>query len=1041
MTSIKKTLAIILALTVLSVAVIVPLSAFTGSTATMPTDFTVFEDFDGENTKGWQSTNQATLEFSDAYGYGTTGKSAHVTWGAAGWSGFKTNGAQTITLSKTGLAFWAYNAGSELTNFAVVLLQESTKYEVKITLKPGEAIYQIPWTDFVKNGVSVDTTKTVRQLEFTKSSSAADYYIDQIGCYTGDAVQSTFIPSTKALDDNRKVIDNFDNVSSLSWEANKSVAELSADRGYGKTGKSMHVTWSASGWCGFKTSSNQTISLTGDGLTFWAYNAGSELTSFCVVLLQGSVKYEAKITLKAGEEVYKIPWTDFVKDGASVDTTQTVRQIEFTKSATSADYYIDELSCYSSYIASTLDMPKDFTAIDNFNGENTLGWAGTNKAEANFKISAERGYGADGKSAHVSWTESGWSGFKTASGKNIALTGDGLAFWAYNAGGELTSFCVVLLQDGVKYEAKITLKAGEAVYKIPYTDFVKNGTAVNTTKTVSQIEFTKSAGSADYFIDQIGCYSNPKKPAVSTIVFDTSTKCSASAVSGNGKGNSGGMDSVKWKLYDIENDPRFVRAGWFVADDVTAGYFGFGNVTNIGTLVAADVSSAYDFGNLVFWIKSEVANRKLKVTLYDSTAGKTADYVEFTVTEANKWQQVTIPVKDFLASGTTLAEKPDFLKNINIVRFTGEGLTDTFKLGETFKIAGLRIYDSDVPDYSEYADLDTEATQPADDGSYATDSELIGRVSFEKDSYSGNSNFGEVKKVKYGEFAEELAGIKITAGSGIKDVGTATKGLSVWFGGEKETASVDASTLQDGYFSMWVRSNRAGMSFCWFIMDDTDNDAKTTMVQVYTIKEANKWEEVRVRLTDIAGKGMLDLEYLTKIQIRTGYGAFNWRYPYAGEQWLNTGDVLEVTAAMITEGKPINPFETKMSSIVPGAEDDDDNDNNNDNNNDNQGNNNNDNTGDNSGNTGTTPEGDGTGNEGTTPEGDGTENEGTTPEGDGTENEGAEDTTPDNSDTDTDADDDKPFNVVPIIIGIAAGVLGLAILVVIIVLIAKKKKA
>ena len=1054
MTSIKKTLAIILALTVLSVAVIVPLSAFTGSTATMPTVFTLIEDFD-DGATGWNSVGSGVVFApSDEHGYGTSGQSLKVDING-GWQGAKLQSC-AVAIENDGLAFWLYipEAMPSGKNFVVNLRvgttagDYGTKYEGVVpsaTLTAGEHIITIPWSDFVLKSGSLTLTSgnLITQIEYTTNIGAGHtYYLDQVGLYKGQGTQSTFIPSTVKMPDNYKVIDDFNKASALSWAAtNKATMELSADRGYGATGKSAHISWNESGWSGFKTSSNQSITMTGDGLAFWVYNAGAKITDLVVVLNCGGTKFEKKVTFEAGEQVFKIPWAEFTNTTAGAfDVSKTVNQIEFTKSVASANYYVDELSCYSSYIGSTLDMPDNFTLIEDFNGENTLAWAGTNKAADTFKISAERGYGADGKSAHVSWTESGWSGFKTASGKNIALTGDGLAFWAYNAGGELTSFCVVLLQDGVKYEAKITLKAGEAVYKIPYTDFVKNGTAVNTTKTVSQIEFTKSAGSADYFIDQIGCYSNPKKPAVSTIVFDTSTKCSASAVSGNGKGNSGGMDSVKWKLYDIENDPRFVRAGWFVADDVTAGYFGFGNVTNIGTLVAADVSSAYDFGNLVFWIKSEVANRKLKVTLYDSTAGKTADYVEFTVTEANKWQQVTIPVKDLLASGTTLTERPEFLKSINAVAFTGQGLTDTFKLGETFKIAGLRIYDSDVPDYSEYADLDTEATQPADDGSYATDSELIGRVSFEKDSYSGNSNFGEVKKVKYSEFAEELAGIKITAGSGIKDVGTATKGLSVWFGGEKETASVDASTLQDGYFSMWVRSNRAGMSFCWFIMDDTDNDAKTTMVQVYTIKEANKWEEVRVRLTDIAGKGMLDLEYLTKIQIRTGYGAFNWRYPYAGEQWLNTGDVLEVTAAMITEGKPINPFETKMSSIAPDLDDNqggNTGDDNNDDNNDNTG----DNIGDNSGNEGTTPEGDGTENEGTTPEDDGTENEGTTPEGDGTENEGAEDTTPDNSDTDTNADDDKPFNVVPIIVGIAAGVLGLAILVVIIVLIAKKKKA
>ena len=77
----KKLLAVILTISVLLAMVVIPASAFTGSTATMPTDFTVIENFDGENTLGWEA-HGSTLEFSDAYGYGTEGKSAHVSWSA-----------------------------------------------------------------------------------------------------------------------------------------------------------------------------------------------------------------------------------------------------------------------------------------------------------------------------------------------------------------------------------------------------------------------------------------------------------------------------------------------------------------------------------------------------------------------------------------------------------------------------------------------------------------------------------------------------------------------------------------------------------------------------------------------------------------------------------------------------------------------------------------------------------------------------------------------------------------------------------------------
>lgn len=905
----KKLLAVICTISVLLAMVVIPASAFTGSTATMPADFTVIENFDNDGSYGWEA-HGATLEYSDAYGYGTEGKSAHISWEAQAWGGFKTSSqtSYSIALEKTGLAFWAYNAGSELTNFCVVLLQDSVKYEAKITLKAGEAIYQIPWTDFVKNGVSVDTTKTVSQIDFTKSAASADYYIDQIGCYTGDAVQSEFIPSTVAMPDNYTAIDDFNSVSSLNWQANKTTIELTAVRGYGATGKSMHISDATGTWCGFKTSSNQSITLTGDGLAFWAYNAGAENSRLYVKLTSDGVAYEKQITLAEGEAVYQIAWDEFKKNDASIDPTKVVTQIEFTSGNAAADYYIDELSCYSNYIASTLEMPDDFTLIDDFNGENTLGWAGTNKAEATFKISAERGYGADGKGVHVSWNESGWSGFKTTlTDAKVALTGDGLAFWAYNAGNEIKDLVVVLNQDGVKYEKKITLTAGEAVYQIPWTEFVKDGVSIDPTKTVKQIEFTKSVASADYFVDQIGCYANPKKPETSIVLFDTSVKCSSSAVGGSGKGGNGGYDTVKWKLYDIEDDPRFTRACWFIAEDVTAGIFNMMNVSKIGALEGVDLSDAYYFGNLNFWIKSDTANRTLKVGLKDKTSGKYSDYVEFTVTEADKWQQITIPVSEIVTQ-ELLDAYPEFLKNVDVVSFTGQGVESTFQFGEEFKIAGLKIWNSDVPDYSEYADLDTEPTQPEDDGSYNSDSEIIGSIDFTMDTYSGNAGFGKVTKEDYDDFATTQKGIKIVAGEGIKDDRMATKGLSAWFGVDGTATTIDLTTLEDGYFSMWVRGSRAGMSFYYILFDDTDNDAKTSLVKTYTIKEANTWEEVRIRICDYVPNGALDNEYVYKLQIRTGYGSFNWSKAYEDEQWINTGDVLEIAAANVTDGKPIDPF-------------------------------------------------------------------------------------------------------------------------------------
>ena len=1018
------------------------------STKTMPENYFLIDDFNAESNLGWlahhyPATATTTFEYSSECGYGASGKSAYVTWTDSGYGGIKTKTSSSINLELKGdgLAFWVYNEGAELKDFIIAIMQNGVKYEAKITVTAGEGVYKVPYTAFVKNNVAVDVNVAAYQIEFTKNAASATYYIDELAFYKedGSCVEHKYdgrndadcnvcgdtrdvgpIKSTLSLPKGYLLIDNFNSASDLAWKSHHypSTAttsfEYSENAIYGTKGKSAYVTWTESGYGGIKTKDTSSIDLElkGDGLAFWAYNEGSQLNDFIVVILQAGVKYEAKITLAAGEGVYKIPYTAFVKNNVAVSKDVKVHQIEFTKNGASVAYYIDELAFYNEdgsclahtydnnrdtdcndcghireieRVNSTVKMPKNYVLIEGFE-DNTRGW---NAHSATLEFTDICGYGTQGKCAYVSWGTSAWGGFKSKSGLNLKLQGDGFAFWAYNEEAAMNDFIVVLLQDNVKYEAKITLETEEAVYKIPWTDFVdSNGKAIDKSKAVSQIDFTKSAAKASYFIDEISFYSNPKKPAKATVVFDTSTKSSASAIGGGGNGAKGGMDTVRWKLYDIENDPRFVRAGWFIADDVTSGIFQFANVTQYGTVESADISSAYDFGNLVFWIKSEAANRSLKVCLRNSEMGGSSDYVKFTVTKANKWQQVVIPIKDMLKTETILLENPDFLSSISAVAFTGQGLDDSFKYGENFKIAGLRIYDSDVPDYSKYANLDTEPTQPDDDGKYATDSELIGRVSFEMDSYSGNSNFGEVTKEKYSEFAQELAGVKIVAGAGIKDKSLATKGLSIWFGDEKGTFAIDASTLENGYFSMWVRSNRAGMTFYWFIMDDTDNDAKTTMTQTYTIKKANQWEEVRVRLTDITAKGMLDLEYLNKLQIRTGYGAFNWSAAYEDAKWFNTGDTLEITAARITEGKPVDPFVTVLNYPVDEDE----------------------------------------------PENDTTE-DGTTPD-DETDNE------IDNNKADADnQNNEKPFNVWPIVIGIAAGVVGLAVLVIVIVLIAKKKKA
>ena len=498
----KKVLAIIFTISILLGMVVLPTDAFTASTLAMPEGFVAIDDFNGENTLGWQSTNKATLEFSDAHGYGTEGKSAHVSWSASGWSGFKTSSSANISLKGNGFAFWAYNAGSELTNFAVVLLQNGVKYEKKITLNAGEGVYQIPWTDFIiQNGTTpIDVSITVSQIDFTKSSGSANYYIDQIGCY---GVPPLTMPEGFVA------IDDFNGENILGWESHGSTLEFSDAYGYGTEGKSAHVSWSASGWNGFKTSSSANISLKGDGFAFWAYNAGSELTNFAVVLLQNSVKYEKKITLNAGEGVYQIPWTEFVNNEISVDVTQTVSQIDFTKSATSADYYIDQIGCYG-VPKNSVTMPDGFVAIEEFEQGNTRGWSGT--SDANIELTTDYGFGEESTSVHV-YTDSSTStykGFKTTITQNITCKGEGVVFWAYNAKEANSKFYVKLRNSDGAFEKMITLNADEGLYQIPWSDFKTGDNSIDTTKAITQIEFTAVATTLDYYVDNIGFYNVPK---------------------------------------------------------------------------------------------------------------------------------------------------------------------------------------------------------------------------------------------------------------------------------------------------------------------------------------------------------------------------------------------------------------------------------------------------------------------------------------------------------------------------------------------------
>ncbi len=910
----KAMLAMIAGVCLLISGGILPTAAFTGSIAAMPETFTLIEDFE-DGTTGWTAVGNGRLSVSTDRGYGTDGQSLHVSWtDTSSWHGAKTEGNEgTFRAANDGLALWLYvvNPVPSNRNFNVNFSQGSNKFEYKVPaeeLTAGEHVITIPWTSFTPKAGAFDSSAYITQIELTSNYAEGEYYLDQVGTYAGEATQSPFVPSTLEMPGNMVLFEDFENGenSQGTWTVggNAAVAR-SQDRGYGASGSSLHVTWSQSGWSGAKSENNRSIAITGDGLAFWIYTE-SAVNGFVAKLRQGSATTEKSVNLTAGENVVQIPWSDF--DGLDMDSPIT--QIEFTYSAASGNYYVDQIGSYSSFIPSTRSLPDSFRLLSGLDFEGDISiWESSNKAA--IEKSKDRGYGTDGYSLHVAWSESGWSGAKIKTGEislSLADARDGLTMWVYS-GSAVSSFYVKVRQGNISYEKSVSLAAGENILQIPWSEFLASGAGLDMTGTISQIEFTHSAASADYYVDQIGTYELPKKPEVSEVVLSQSWKSSSSLVGGNGQGNSGGRDPVLWKIYGITGDERFDTAVHFTADDITAGrFFLYQNVDGAGPAEITDITSAVDFGYMRFWIKNSVADRKLKVSVMDSH-GHAAGYIEFTITEAEEWQEIRIPVSSFLENSPILSNCPDYLTTINRVVFDGSGVGEeyTYRYGETFKIAGLKIYTADPVDYSELDGTDTEPTQPADDGSYATGG-VLGSVDMEIDPYSGNSGIGTVVKESINDLGYVTEAFKWTVGAGVNDDSQTTKGLSFYFGEDGTGSTVDVTSAQDGYFSFWVRGSRAGTTFTYLLLDDTSNDAKSSIVKRYTIQEADTWEEVRVPFTEFLLPDALDREYIASFVVRTVYGVFNWRYAYTDADYLMEGDVLEFANMALTSGKPVDPF-------------------------------------------------------------------------------------------------------------------------------------
>lgn len=886
--------------------------AFTAGTATMPETFTVIDDFENGMDK-WQAIGTTTVALSSERGYGASGSSLHVSWDGSTWRGAKTKSI-SVPVGHDGLALWLYvvKAVPGGKTFAVNVRQESNVFEYKVPtteLTAGEHILTIPWTSFTAKQNAFDRTAPITQVELTCNNSEGDYFLDQVGMYKGNAQQSEYIAATLKLADNRTVLYDFETGAGAWAATNKAAIELSGARGYGPSGKSLHVSQLDTGWSGAKTDNQQHIMPAGNGLTFWAY-AEKEVKGLVVKLLQNGTGFEKKIDLAAGENIVRIEWSEFQKNGKAIDTAAAATQMEFTRSP-AGDYYVDDISVYYNFIPSTLDMVKNFTLIEGFDFESGITpWVAGGKATVT--QSDARGFGTTGHSLHVSWTESGWSGAKTSNGqKKIALSGDGVAFWCYTE-NDVNNFITKVLVDGVAYEKGVKLTKGENIVKLPWGAFYNKSKNqyVTAGATATQLEFTYSGSTGSYYVDQIGTYTDPVKPAVSTALWMQSYKSSSSLIGGNGKGNAGGHDPVRWKIYSISGDERFASGCHFVVDDIGSGrFFFYGNNTGAGDAKVVDISSAADFGTVRFWIKSTAAGRSMRLALMNKD-GVLSDFATFTVTQANKWQEIVISLPDLL-SDALLTSKPNYLKEFNRIVFDGAGFGDGgYQRNEEFRIAGLTVYDSVPVDRSALAELDTEPTQPADDGSYATDG-VIGAIYPEKkpEPYSGNSGIGKIEHESVSDLGNVKAAYKWVVGEGIADETKATKGMSFYFSDGKGTGeTVDISNARNGYLSFWVRGSRAGATFSYLLFDDTSNDAKSSIVRWYTIRHANTWEEVRVPLTAIILPGAVDSEYIASFVVRTLYGVFNWRYAYTDEAALKPGDVLEFAAIRLTEGKPLDPY-------------------------------------------------------------------------------------------------------------------------------------
>ena len=911
----KSLLSVVLSVCLLlSCTVFLVQAEFATGSGTMPEDIqtTVWYDFE-DGLKDWESSNTelASVTLSEEHRYGDSGQSLKLSWNTSGevypWA--RCSGLQSVT--GDGFVLWAYADVECTANIRLYKVNDGWEdvNHVPVKLTAGEHIIRIPWSDIVRAGQSFTQVGYAWGVEVLCPSEVGSLYIDQVGTYRNN---QPYTPSTKELPKRTNVLYNFEgSIAGWSVENGAGSVVASGERGYGLSGHSLQFSWTETGYVYPWAKCTGFVDVTGSGLAFWAYldSAQKQTVNFRVSRWDGD-KVTYAFELEPGEHIVTIPWSALKDDSTKEPVTNMTRfgswGFELLAPGAAGSLYVDQLGTYQDklpYTGSTLTLPENVRLDTLYDFEdNADGWVeqgGGSSVEQN----DERGYGEAGHSLRFGWTEAGdvypWA--KCTDSVNV--TGDGLVFWAYLDSAQKQTVNFRVNNNGwEKVTYAFELEPGEHIVTIPWSVLKKDDTKEPATVTQFNdwgFELLTPGAVGSLFIDRISTYKTvPPKPETSEVVFSITRNSGSSPIWGSG-------DPARSSLFTVTGDKRFSFGYLFNVNDLgsesNSSILLYNNVKGAGNIEESNLSAAADYGQLRFWIKSSTAGRKLNLTL--STGSTRGSYAEVSVDEANEWQEIVIPVSAILPTDTDESL-------LWTVLLTGKDIDPAFSYqsDEWFKIAGLKIYTADPEDFSDMDGVDTEKQQPADDGSYA-DSDVLGRINMNNPPYTGIGEYGDIRLMDIDDLGNLKQAFEWKVGAGI-DQGPCN-GWMLWF--EEES---DISVTEDGYLSFWLKSSKAGVKIAYCLADDT---GRKSMVLYYTVKEADTWEEVRTRLSDIAPNGSIDPEYVQSLIIMQPYSAFGWadtNSSYSGEGYLAEGDVLRIAGGILTDGKPLST-EERVAPVDP----------------------------------------------------------------------------------------------------------------------------